>query len=85
MRATVCVFLLQLGAPVDIAAIEPFLRNLLEDVLPVPSWLRRFVARRIAMRTSRSHNSSKPMPAAAAALGVSEWLVNPGIVLASRT
>ena len=52
MRATVCVFLLQLGAPVDIAAIEPFLRNLLEDVLPVPSWLRRFVARRIARASS---------------------------------
>jgi len=42
------VFLLQLGAPNNVAAIEPFLQNLLEDVLPVPGFLRGWLARRIA-------------------------------------
>ncbi len=44
----VCVFLLQLGGPEKLDDIEPFLRNLFEDVLPVPHFLRSFVARRIA-------------------------------------
>jgi protoporphyrin/coproporphyrin ferrochelatase len=45
-----CVVLLQMGGPDTIADIEPFLRNLLNDVLPVPSWLRRPLASFIAHR-----------------------------------
>ena len=46
----VCVFLLQLGGPQTLADIEPFLRNLFEDVLPLPRWLRRPLAGFIAKR-----------------------------------
>src|SRR5882672_10243750 len=46
----VCVFLLQLGGPATIADIEPFLRNLFEDVLPVPRWSRRWLAGVLARR-----------------------------------
>lgn len=49
-RRRVCVFLLQLGGPASAAEIEPFLRNLFEDVLWVPRWLRRPLARLIARR-----------------------------------
>src|SRR5690348_6912541 len=45
-----CVFLLQLGGPKDLAAIEPFLRNLFEDVLPLPAFLRGPVAGLVARR-----------------------------------
>jgi ferrochelatase len=51
-----CVFLLQLGGPDEIASIEPFLRNLFEDVLALPDWARlplaRFIARRRAPRVA---------------------------------
>ncbi|MBI5507183.1 MAG: ferrochelatase [Deltaproteobacteria bacterium] len=46
----VCVFLMQLGGPETLADIEPFLVNLLEDVLPAPDWLRPRLARFIAKR-----------------------------------
>ena len=46
----VCVFLLQLGGPRTLQDIEPFLRNLFEDVLPLPRWLRRPLAGFIAKR-----------------------------------
>jgi ferrochelatase len=49
-KKPLCVFLMQLGGPHDMAAIEPFLRNLLADVLPGPRWLRRPLANRIAAR-----------------------------------
>jgi ferrochelatase len=49
-RRRLCVFLLQLGAPADRAGIEPFLRNLFEDVLPVPGFVRPLLARLIARR-----------------------------------
>ncbi len=51
-RRRVCVFLLQLGGPESLDEIEPFLRNLFEDVLPVPRPMRRalggFMAKRRA-------------------------------------
>jgi len=46
----VCVFLLQLGGPDSQETIEPFLKNLFEDVLPLPGWLRGRVAGLIARR-----------------------------------
>ena len=46
----VCVFLLQLGGPKTLDDIRPFLRNLFEDVLPLPRWLRRPLAAFIAWR-----------------------------------
>ena len=46
----VCVFLLQLGGPINVAGIEPFLRNLFEDVLPLPGFVRRRLAGLIARR-----------------------------------
>jgi ferrochelatase len=46
----VCVFLLQLGGPDSRETIEPFLKNLFEDVLPLPRWLRGRVAGLIARR-----------------------------------
>jgi ferrochelatase len=49
-RRRVCVLLLQLGGPASTAEIEPFLRNLFEDVLWVPIWLRRSAARFMARR-----------------------------------
>ncbi len=49
-RKRLCVLLLQLGGPADIAGIEPFLRNLFEDVLPLPRLFRAFLARRIAKK-----------------------------------
>jgi ferrochelatase len=45
-----CVFLLQLGGPDSLEAIEPFLRNLFEDVLPVPRWAKKTVAGFLAQR-----------------------------------
>jgi ferrochelatase len=45
-----CVFLLQLGGPASQEAIEPFLTNLFEDVLPLPGWLRPRVAAFVARR-----------------------------------
>jgi ferrochelatase len=48
--AQVCVILLQLGGPKDADAIEPFLHNLFEDVLPLPKLLRRPLAGFIARR-----------------------------------
>ena len=44
----ICVLLLQLGGPETIDDIEPFLKNLLYDVLPLPPLFRRFVAHAIA-------------------------------------
>ncbi|MEE8409330.1 MAG: ferrochelatase [Myxococcota bacterium] len=44
----ICVFLLQLGGPGCIEEIEPFLRNLFEDVLPAPRWIRPLLARFVA-------------------------------------
>lgn len=46
----VCIFLLQLGGPSDVHTIEPFLRNLFEDVLPGPRWLRGIIAGIVAKR-----------------------------------
>ena len=47
-----CVFLLQLGGPERLEDVELFLRNLFEDVLPLPNWAKRklgaFIARRRA-------------------------------------
>lgn len=50
MKQRLCIFLLQLGGPETIADIEPFLRNLFEDVFPMPRLLRRPLARWIAKR-----------------------------------
>lgn len=49
-KPRICIFLLQLGGPADLAAIEPFLRNLFEDVLPLPGLVRKPLARLIARR-----------------------------------
>lgn len=46
----VCVFLLQLGGPSDLAEIRPFLQQLFEDVLPGPSLFRKILSRLIAWR-----------------------------------
>lgn len=46
----VCIFLLQLGGPSTLAAIQPFLRALFEDVLPLPAWIRKPFARYLAWR-----------------------------------
>lgn len=45
-----CVFLLQLGGPENLQAIEPFLTNLFEDVLGGPLFLRKRLARFIAKK-----------------------------------
>lgn len=45
-----CVFLLQLGGPRGPSDIEPFLRNLFEDVLPLPAWAKKTVAGFVARR-----------------------------------
>lgn len=45
-----CVFLLQLGAPENLSGIEPFLKNLFEDVLPGPLWFGRLLGSFIAKR-----------------------------------
>jgi ferrochelatase len=44
------VLLLQLGGPKTLDAIQPFLTNLFEDVLPLPRFLRRPLAKFIAWR-----------------------------------
>jgi protoporphyrin/coproporphyrin ferrochelatase len=49
-RRRIAVFLLQLGGPKTLADIEPFLKNLFEDVLPVPRLVRPMVARMVARR-----------------------------------
>jgi protoporphyrin/coproporphyrin ferrochelatase len=49
-----CVFLLQLGGPEDLEDIEPFLRCLFEDVLPLPGWLRSPVAAAIARQRAQA-------------------------------
>lgn len=49
-KRRLCVFLLQLGGPESIEAIEPFLRNLFQDVLPAPGWIRPLLARFVARR-----------------------------------
>ena len=49
-KRRLCVFLLQMGGPDTIADIEPFLRTLLADVLPVPRLVRSVVAGVIAHR-----------------------------------
>ncbi|HET6345666.1 MAG TPA: ferrochelatase [Myxococcota bacterium] len=49
-KPKLCIFLLQLGGPKDLQAIEPFLRNLFADVLPLPGFLRRPLAAWIARR-----------------------------------
>ncbi len=46
----IAVFLLQLGGPETLADIESFLRNLFEDVLPVPAFLRPWIAAIVARR-----------------------------------
>ena len=50
----VCIFLLQLGGPSNMQAIEPFLRNLFADVLPGPRWLRHAIAWGLAKRRAPS-------------------------------
>ncbi len=50
MARRICIFLLQLGGPETLADIEPFLRNLFADVLPVPRLVRGGLARLIAWR-----------------------------------
>lgn len=49
-RRRVAVFLLQLGGPKTLADIEPFLANLFADVLPVPRFVRGWLARRVARK-----------------------------------
>jgi ferrochelatase len=49
-KPKLCIFLLQLGGPKDLSAIEPFLRNLFADVLPLPGFLKRPLAAWIARR-----------------------------------
>jgi len=53
-RRRLCVFLLQLGGPESVAEIEPFLRNLFEDVLPVPRPMRRALGNFMAKRRAPS-------------------------------
>ena len=49
-----CVFLLQLGGPETLADIEPFLYNLLSDILPLPRFLKYPLAKLIAkLRTPK--------------------------------
>lgn len=49
-KRRICVLLLQLGGPETLDDIEPFLRNLFEDVLPVPRFARKRLARFFARR-----------------------------------
>ena len=67
----VCIFLLQLGGPVDLNGIEPFLANLFADVLPLPGFLRAPLGRLIANR-----RTPKVRPLYAAMGGGSPLLCN---------